>query len=107
MFEHIPKGGYFLVSLHQLQCLTFNIVLPTNDVGENNWKSPAVEFGGRNLDVELASVLVLQVKFNVILLCTPLVQAAVSLKGGLTPKLCAVLVGVFCSLLVGRARNIE
>jgi hypothetical protein len=58
-----------LIALHQFQRLTFDVVLSTNDVGEHSWEPPAVEFGRRNLDVELASVLVLQVKLNAILLC--------------------------------------
>ena len=107
MFNQISRGGYLLVALHQFQCLTFNIIFPPDDVGEDSWKYPAVKFGGRNLDVELASILVLQVKLDVILLCALSAIVATCLKGGLTPELCAVLVGVFCSLLVGRARNIE
>jgi hypothetical protein len=63
------SGNYLLIALHQSQCLAFNVVLSANDVGEDSWKSSAIELGGRNLDIELTSVLVLQIKLNVVLLC--------------------------------------
>ena len=96
-----------MVALHQFQRLTFDVVLSTNNVGEHSWEPSAVELGGRDLHVELASVLVLQVELNIVLLYALSALVAACPQGVLTPKLCAVLVGVLCSLLVGRARNIE
>lgn len=67
MFQH---NAYLLVALHQLKGLTFNIVLTANDIGEDWGKPSAVELGRWYLDVELTSVLVLEIKLDIVLLCT-------------------------------------
>ena len=57
-FQH---GDYLLVALHQLQGLTFDVVLSADDVREDWWKSPAVQLGRWYFDVEVTGVLVLEI----------------------------------------------
>lgn len=61
--------GYLLIPLHQLQSLTFDVVLTADNVRKNWWQSPAFELGRGYLDIELPCILVLQIERYVVLLC--------------------------------------
>jgi hypothetical protein len=65
----LEQWHYLLIALHQLKRLALDILATTDNVGEDRREALAINFGFRNSDIELASVVVLELKLNIELLC--------------------------------------
>lgn len=60
---------YLLVALHQFQRLALDIVLATNDISKDWGKITSLEFRRWDLDIEMTSVLVLELQLYVVFFC--------------------------------------
>jgi hypothetical protein len=59
---------YLLITLHKLQSLTLDHILLAKDVGEHWWQSSAFEVCEHNSQIELTSILILDLERQIILL---------------------------------------
>ena len=97
---------YLLIALHQLEGLAFDVVLATYNVGEDWGQVTSIHFRPRDLNVEMTSILVFELKLYVILLYMDQWPSYSLRRLNLTPKLRAVLIRVLRCFFVSGSGDI-